>query len=303
MYIDDLALLSSDTDNVLVTDSDDNCYLYSVSDMDQQSVDCSDYSDDAMNFTSADIDATSTSVDSIELQTGGANDTFDFEMTRNSDTFTISITLDSSSNDTTTITTSYNQYNYWTVNSINTTIIILQTQINNEDEDTWFAFAIQFESQDSNSYVATQLDILNENGGIFYWGSVYTDTDARNVWEELSLVYLDVELDSCTYSVYANYYLQWDGDAVISGLALYQVGYASFLDVDVTNSRAFDWIGVWQSEYLYVYTFDIKDNGNVTYDYQSYEFDLSGSGSGSDSATKIGIRLVWLLVSLFAWYW
>ena len=309
VYIDDLALLSSDTDNVLVTDSDGNCYLYSIPDVNQQSVDCSDYSDDTIDFTSADSDATSTSIDSIELQKGGANDTLDFEMTRNNQTLIISITLDSSFNDTTTITTSWNQYNYWTVNSINTTIIILQTQVNDQDEDTWFAFAFMFDSQDSNSYVATELDILNENDDIFYWGYVYTSDDARNVWQELSLVYLDIALDSCTYSIYTNYYLEWDGDTdTISGLGLYQVGYSSFLDVDVINNRAFDWIGIYQSEYLYIYTFDVQDNGNVTYDRQSYEFDLtgnatgsgSGSGSDSDNKEKINVQMTSLLVSLLA---
>ena len=145
-----------------------------------------------------------------------------------------------------------------------------------------YGVGIQFKSQDSNDeYVVTYLDVTLDDGIIYSSDS----GSHENVFQDLNLVYLDMEVDSCNSKIYSVYNLNVNQVGVITGLTL--AGVTDDLNVDLSTNRGYNWVGAWYSDYIKTYTFNTDDE-YVTFSSQTYLFNFSYDyGNIDDSSAMI----------------
>ena len=146
-YIDDVSLLKSSTQKVLIESNNGDCVIWKVGTGNEESVNCDDYSSNKLtDWSTGDDEETGTTVNEIHHPNNLTYTSID--MSRNGETFAINL----SSSDYSLNPINYTQHRYWMyliLNQFNTTFIIF-------GDDDWegnnsIAIAIEFESEDSNS--------------------------------------------------------------------------------------------------------------------------------------------------------
>ena len=143
-YITDVTLLSS-TDELLVENSGNDCFIWTVGTSNEQDVDCDTYysSTAVQNWSKGDVDHTNTTINGITID----NDIYStVEMIRDGSTMYIDISNFSINS------TILQDWAYWTITTYNTTFLsfaINYAWIN--ANDSIITLAIEFESQASNA--------------------------------------------------------------------------------------------------------------------------------------------------------
>ena len=89
-YISDCELLVNSTNQILVTSTKDNCYLYNVSSNEQTSVSCNDYpSSMIQDWYDSDTDPSNTYINSVNFTSPASDGIIEIEISRNDESLTI----------------------------------------------------------------------------------------------------------------------------------------------------------------------------------------------------------------------
>ena len=288
VYIDDVGLLEDDL--VLLTIrkysnsgyGDPWCRELNVTDGNiSDDVSCEDYSDNELReWSTGDVDPSQSTIDSITMDESGSNQLI-VSMVRNEEQFSVDLGSSSSNLFNNTKTDEDLVFQYFTVNSIFTTFIIVTDHLM-----PWqfVIFAVEFGGSDSNTYNVFEVSPVGEEWFNFDASST---SQGISVFESVNQLKLPLVCCLCSSSFTAKFKVIEDSTTGKYNLSLSDSKWG--VVVDAQMERAYDW-GMWSSS-LSVY--DLKD-GSVR--------ELTADLSTDSAVDRIRCSTFFGLIPIFVWW-
>ena len=291
--ISGISLLSNNSNSIRVVASDDTCYLLDVVNLVLKSISCDTNQNNIRSSSIRDEDPSNTIISSIEA----TNNSIKFNILRNDESLIIYYYL------TPIIYNNYslwyyNNYNedieylYFTLNSINTTLIIIQFPFENDDyddEELYIAFSIEFENIYNNNNYEINYLILTEDVFKYRSYGLELGNNIVKVYESILLSYFPIYEDECSDD---GYWITFNYNKYNLTLNISRLSFTESIRVDLEYNRV----------YYYHYTsivindFNVQ-NGEISINSSRYTFDFdenveTTSGTNVTSVASVCVCIV-----------